>query len=176
MHYRDNPKRGPFSVPIRGPNPMPIDTRPLSRSRVTSGRPAVGRGVTCCAAARLSACCSKRSIPKSSARIASSDSEMGTAGRCLIAERIDNVTFHLGGLPGWSCWTGLQSAAVRGLEKLAEQFGRRNDHASRRRGYDRAIARPDKGRTVTAPRAIRRYHSMAAPGEVHQIRWHGGGS
>ena len=25
MHYRDNPKRGPFSVPIRGPNPMPID-------------------------------------------------------------------------------------------------------------------------------------------------------
>src|SRR5688572_7963306 len=44
-------------------------TRPLSSTRASNRRPRLARRVTGWAAARLSACCSRRSTPKSSARI-----------------------------------------------------------------------------------------------------------
>src|SRR5881397_328307 len=47
-------------------------TRPLSSTRGNSRRPFSDSLMTCWAAARLSACCSRRSTPKSSARIGSS--------------------------------------------------------------------------------------------------------
>src|SRR5258708_977224 len=48
-------------------------TRPLSSTRGNSRRPFSDSLMTCWAAARLSACCSRRSTPKSSARIGSSN-------------------------------------------------------------------------------------------------------
>ena len=51
-------------------------TRPLSRTRGVSNRPTRASSVTTCAVARLAACCSSRSTPKSSARIGSSSSTL----------------------------------------------------------------------------------------------------
>jgi hypothetical protein len=49
---------------------------------------------------------------KSSARMASSGPVIGTAARCLIASRIDNVAFPLGQCAGIELSDGFPSATV----------------------------------------------------------------
>ena len=68
-------------------------TRPFSRSRVANRRPVVGLVVTGCAAARLSACCSRRSMLNSSARIGSSASAAKAEDGAFRARR--NTRFTL---------------------------------------------------------------------------------
>ena len=58
--------------------------------RVVSRRPAPGFMVTRCAAARLSACCSRRSMLNSSARIGSSGSRRETAALPVRRRRIES--------------------------------------------------------------------------------------
>jgi len=63
----------------------------LSLSRTARDRRGIGLVVICWAVARLSACCSRRSMLKSSSRMESSVSQGEAVGRRPKARRIDGI-------------------------------------------------------------------------------------
>src|SRR5205807_6811200 len=84
-----------------------IRTRPFSRTRGRSGRPGPDSLVTICAAARLSACSSRRSTLKSSARMGSESEKKLRIGRAVFivySERLPIPAAHL--LTGTPVLTG----------------------------------------------------------------------
>ncbi len=104
------------------------NTRPFASTRGSSERPLRGAAKTGCAVARLSACCSKRSLPKSSARIGASS--------CLAAKARE--------------WEGLGSLRKPSRQATTRPRSRCERHRQTR-GLNNCPARTDRASLPPCP-------------------------